>query len=346
MSDLPENDPAEPEGFLPDTTSPDLIPPEHEFTEMINGDWVEQPQPAETATLLAPPAPDIESSAPPLFWQFSQPRLLPPTRIPNFADLGLILVMVFAGWLGASSLLAIALHYHLWRVNTLQQALNEIHYTLGSQAIWYLISLGGCLLLFPAVWHKSFFAGVQWNWSNALRKRWRLLSAVGVCFAMAMVDGMLLPGPQNTPIDEIFRKPGAAWLLFAFGTTPAPFFEELAFRGFLLPAFCTAFDWSAEHIRHRPAPWPDAEGNTPWSLPAMISGSIIISIPFALMHAAQTGYSWGPFLLLVCVSLVLCLVRLSTRSLAASVLVHSSYNFLLFSLMLAGTDGFKHLDKM
>jgi membrane protease YdiL (CAAX protease family) len=64
------------------------------------------------------------------------------------------------------------------------------------------------------------------------------------------------------------------------------------------------------------------------------------------MHAEQTGYSWGPFLLLVCVSLVLCWARLSTRSLAASVAVHASYNFLLFSLMLIGTQGFQHLDKM
>ena len=78
----------------------------------------------------------------------------------------------------------------------------------------------------------------------------------------------------------------------------------------------------------------------------MAVGSLLTSIPFALMHAEQTGYALGPFLLLVCVSLVLSWARLSTRSLAASVLVHSSYNFLLFSLMLLGTGGFKHLDKM
>jgi hypothetical protein len=64
------------------------------------------------------------------------------------------------------------------------------------------------------------------------------------------------------------------------------------------------------------------------------------------MHGAQTGYSWGPFVLLVGVSLVLCWARLSTRSLAASVLVHASYNFLLFSLMLLGTGGFRHLERM
>jgi hypothetical protein len=64
------------------------------------------------------------------------------------------------------------------------------------------------------------------------------------------------------------------------------------------------------------------------------------------MHAEQTARALGPFLLLVTVSLVLCWVRLSARSLAASVLVHASYNLLLFSLMLLGTGGFRHLDKL
>ena len=41
----------------------------------------------------------------------------------------------------------------------------------------------------------------------------------------------------------------------------------------------------------------------------------------------------------------LCLA-LAVRSLAASVVVHSSYNLLLFSLMFLGTGGFRHLDKM
>jgi len=50
--------------------------------------------------------------------------------------------------------------------------------------------------------------------------------------------------------------------------------------------------------------------------------------------------------LLVGVSLVLCAIRLSTRSLACSTLVHSSYNFILFVFMLVGTHGFRHLSNM
>ncbi len=83
-----------------------------------------------------------------------------------------------------------------------------------------------------------------------------------------------------------------------------------------------------------------------WSIAAMVFGSIVCSVPFALMHGVQTAWSLGPFLLLIFVSLVLCWVRLSTRSLAASTIVHASYNFMLFSFMLLGTGGFKHLDKM
>jgi membrane protease YdiL (CAAX protease family) len=46
------------------------------------------------------------------------------------------------------------------------------------------------------------------------------------------------------------------------------------------------------------------------------------------------------------VSIVLCGVRLWTRSLASSTLVHSSYNFMLFLIMLITTHGFRHLDKL
>ena len=78
----------------------------------------------------------------------------------------------------------------------------------------------------------------------------------------------------------------------------------------------------------------------------MIAGSILTSIPFAGMHVPQTGYSLGPFLLLVCVSLVLCWARLGARSLGASVLVHAAYNFMLFAFMFLGTSGFKHMENM
>jgi hypothetical protein len=64
------------------------------------------------------------------------------------------------------------------------------------------------------------------------------------------------------------------------------------------------------------------------------------------MHAAQVSNSWGPVLLIGTVSVVLCIVRLATDSLAAGVIVHACYNFTLFAGLLYQTDWFRHLDKL
>ena len=129
-----------------------------------------------------------------------------------------------------------------------------IRYALGSQAAQYFITFAGCLIVFPIIWRKPFFDGIHWNGETAFRRRGRLISAAVVCFFVAMINGVLMPGPANAPIDELFKAPGAAWIFFAFGVTLAPFFEEMAFRGFLLPALCTAYDWMRGTLhRRRPA---------------------------------------------------------------------------------------------
>jgi uncharacterized protein len=310
-----------------------------------------EPAPAEVGPESEPSVTETGSAKPlgtasqGFFETYAQTAPRPP-RFPNIADVVAMCILLIFGWLVSSGATYAALHVHLFHVYTEKQALNDVYYTLGAQVVWYLITLLFWALLFPRIWATGFWKGLEWRARAALRLKWQLGSAAMVCFVLAVVDGILLPGPKEAPIDQVFRMPGAAWVLFGFGVTLAPLIEETIFRGFLLPALCTAWDWSMEHIQHRPAPRPDAHGNTTWTLPARISGSVLTSIPFAAMHGYQTGYSLGPFVLLVGVSLVLCWVRLSTRSVAASTVVHACYNLLLFALMIWGTGGFRHLDKL
>ena len=268
------------------------------------------------------------------------------SRIPHFGHLVLFGLLCLFGAICSIGLTALALHQHWFGVYDVNQAKLDIHYTLGSEAILYLITFGACLLIFPLAWHESLMEGLHWNGVVALRRYRLLLSAALICFLLALLSEYVMPGPNNTPIDKMFRQPGAAWFLFAFGVTFAPFFEEMIFRGFLLPAFCTACDWVAEKFGHRGPPPLYASGHPSWSFGAMVFGSILASVPFALLHAPQQGYSLGPFVLLLVVSLVLCWARLSTRSLAASVLVHATYNFMIFVLTLISTDGFRHMQRM
>ncbi|HLY43346.1 MAG TPA: CPBP family intramembrane glutamic endopeptidase [Terracidiphilus sp.] len=346
---LPEPSADEPERAVPADPAHEAFPPEDTSAE--------PPQPGDAAEppAVLGPAPVLnhfeahaqaDNAAPILFRDHWAAPAPPQERIPNLGHLAILMLLAAAGLAGAGLLARLALNYHLFGVTTLHQAANDIHFTLGTQGIFYVLTFIGCLVIFPLLWHKGFFAGVQWHASVALSYRGRLITAAIICFILALVNGYFLPGPSDTPIDRIFRLPGAAWMLFAFGVTLAPFFEEIAFRGFLLPALSTAFDWMAEKSEGAPPHPIDENGHPQWSMPAMIVSAIITSILFAFMHADQTGYAVGPFLLLVCVSLVLCWARLSTHSLAASVLVHASYNFLLFSMMFLGTSGFRHLDNM
>jgi hypothetical protein len=282
----------------------------------------------------------------PLFVGAMMPEVRRPMRIPHLGHLLILLLILCFAFAGTIGLMALAVHYHVYGVTSLAGTAKEIHYTLGSELLIYLLALVGSLVIFPLFWDRSLFEGLQWNFGTAKRLAGRLVGIAVVCFAAALLNSVLIPGPKHAPIEDVFREPGAAWLLFVFGVTCAPFFEEMFFRGFLLPSLATACDWIAEKLRNE-CPLPFAPGGHPrWSMPAMIIASILTSIPFAGLHAAQTGYSVGPFLLLVTVSLVLCAVRLWTRSLAASTLVHASYNFMLFSFMIIGTQGFRHMDKL
>jgi membrane protease YdiL (CAAX protease family) len=349
MSELPQD-----QSFEPEVTGarPEAEPSHHRMEE----DPQAGPSPLESAfALFENPFLDVEEEPSqggshnpeaPFFQPLSRPEIRPGRRIPHLGHVFFLLLLASIGLLGTSILTQTALHFHLFGVSTVKQALTDIHYTLGSMAVLYLITLGAGVLVFPLFWHKSFFDGIQWRASTAIRLRNRLFLAAVLCFILALLNGWLLPGPANTPIDKLFRTPSAAWMMFAFGVTFAPFFEEIVFRGFLLPALCTSFDWIAEKAHGEPSPPLDANGHPQWSLLSMALASIATSLPFAWMHAEQTSYALGPFMLLVCVSLVLCWTRLTTRSLAASVMVHSSYNFLLFAFMLFGTSGFRHMDKM
>lgn len=392
------------------------LPPQ-EISEPVSIEELNRaPELSSTGPALDLPAPlESEPPEPPIFTYAPPPvRSL---RFPNLGDLVVVGFLLGLGFIGAGAVTALAIHFHLFGVVTVKEALTDIHYTLGSQVAWYCFTFLGCLLVFPVIWHTGFFRGVEWSPRAALRLRWRLFSAAFACFVLAFIDSMLMPGPKEAPIDQVFKMPGAAVLLFLFGITLAPFFEELGFRGFLLPAFCTAFEWIADRVSGKdllveesssPKRWPlpavliaaavmavpiaalwlaykgqvlnyglvcffwfgglgvawtvaerratsltgpvavrmEPGTQAGWSVPTMALMSLYTSIPFAFMHGQQIGYSVGPFLLLICVSVVLCWVRLSTKSVAASTIVHACYNLLLFVTMAIASGGFRHLDKM
>ncbi len=161
---------------------------------------------------------------------------------------------------------------------------------------------------------------------------------------MAQSAERFVKQPTNPEIDQFMRTPAGAWTVMLMGTLLAPLLEEIGFRGFLLPAFATAYDWlSLERTPANVRRWAETTGN---SQPALLFAALFSSLLFALVHAPQLDYAWGPVVLLFGVSLVLAFVRVRTHSVAASTLVHLSYNLTIFVLALIATRGFRHLDRL
>jgi uncharacterized protein len=264
-------------------------------------------------------------------------------RIPHFGHVALLGALLAGGLLCTIFVVLGAVLLHLFGVAKIQDAQHSMTYAIGTMVVWYGIAFAPSAPIFSSLWRRKFSAGIQWN-AAFVRRRWYVLMAIGfACFLLAVSAKSILHLPEKSPIAGLLNSPTAVWIMFAFAVSAAPLCEELIFRGFLLPAFATTWDWAAEKFTSR-ARLPLAENGHPrWSMPAMIAGSILASAIFALFHAGQIGGAIGPILLIFGISLVLCTVRLLTRSLAASVLTHATYNFSLFASMAIATHGFQHL---
>ncbi len=307
-----------------------------------------------------------------------------PRRIPNFGHTVLFFTVAIVVLILASvSAFAIVMGLHLMGRETPDQLLREPRLLIPSMAIGYLIAGAIVWAVFTYVWQQPFPRGVHWN-PGAVRRRWRSLLAGGVALSLGVQFlSNFLPIPKTLPIDDFFRTPGDVWMVALFGTFVAPVFEELAFRGFLLPSLASAWDWLGGRARGLNRGWQKqpfpagayaaeiapagadvAEGIQPggsiaggiypggandaprWSVAALTFSCTLTSIAFALVHADQLAHAWAPLAVLFSVSLVLCGVRLWSQSLAASTLIHATYNGTIFAILFFTTGGFRHLDKI
>jgi uncharacterized protein len=274
-----------------------------------------------------------------------------PRRVPNLGHTILFfLVAIIVLLLTSVSAFAVVMGLHLLGTETPEQLLREPRLLIPSMAAAYLIAGAIVWAIFTHLWQQPFTQVLRWNFS-VVRRRWIPLLAGGVVLSVSVQFlSNFLPIPKTLPIDDFFRTPSDVWMVALFGTLLAPVCEELAFRGFLLPSLASAWDW-LRGLRNPAegglvAADRDGRHDPRWSISALVVSCTITSIAFALVHADQLAHAWAPLAVLFGVSLVLCGVRLWTHSLAASTLIHATYNGTIFTILFFGTDGFRHLDKI
>ena len=213
-----------------------------------------------------------------------------------------------------------------------------------AQCFSYVLTLVASWFLFPMLWQRSFLRGISWTARAAKRFWWQLVLLGFVLSALAQGCEYFFPVNQKSDVANLLRAPLSAWILTLLAPTLAPLMEEIAFRGFLLPALATAYDWLS--LERTPAALIRWQQSTDKSRPALIFGTVISSIAFALIHSSQLHGAKGPVVILFFASLAFSAVYVRFRSVAASTLVHVAYNGLIFIELLVETGGYRHLDKI
>ena len=266
----------------------------------------------------------------------------PTSRIPNLLHFFFFLVLTLFALLPSEAAILILAHGTAVEVTLKDQRLQ-----LFANVATYLIALVLAYFAMPVFWHRPFLDGLQWNLKNV--RPWFGIAGLLVGFAAQGVT-VFIPHPKELPVEAIFHNPAIIWFLVVFGVVIGPLFEEVTFRGFLLPAIAIAVDWlriprgvddigSLENL----VAWRSSTG---YSNVALGTSSVITSAFFAMIHAPQLGYTVPALALLVCVSLILCFIRIRTQSVAASTFVHGCYNLSVFLTLFVSTGGFRHLDKI
>ena len=309
----------------------------------------------------------------------ASPQASAPTRrIPNFGHMALFAVITLIALLLTQLLaIGIAMGMHLFPHKSLRDMAQDPKLILPSMFLAYFVAAILCAVIFTALWKLPFAEGVRWDLAPVAQNKWWLVGAGIVLSVVVQALSNFLPIPKELPIDQFFRTPLDVWLVAFFGVFIAPVFEELAFRGFVLPALANTWDYFAHRASRGSASrleathfedggdalpgtataLPIRESDSPlaafaplrdpaWSLPALVFATTLTSICFALLHADQLAHAWAPLGVLFCVSMVLCVIRLRFRSLAASALVHACYNGTIFVMLFLATGGFRHLERL
>ncbi|MDP9052230.1 MAG: hypothetical protein M3O31_16150, partial [Acidobacteriota bacterium] len=183
---------------------------------------------------LSPEVPNIPEDHTPEIPAADSPER-PPRRIPNLGH-ALLFISFAAMMLASSELLVIT----VWGppATTHAGVIQVLHPKLeiAAEAAAYAATLLMACFLYPLVWHRPFLDGLRWHWTAARSQASRLIPLGFILGFMSFLVDALISTTKKQPIDQFFLKPSDAWVMTIFGVFLAPVFEEICFRGFLVPA--------------------------------------------------------------------------------------------------------------
>jgi hypothetical protein len=247
---------------------------------------------------------DEQPTVPPL----AAPSAAVAERVPfwGYADVflvaGLALPCMFLGW--ALVHLAVAIgHLHL------AQGVEAVPEML----VGYTLLFTAVMAIFRIQYDRPFWRSLGWT-PTPVPFMWCVIGGFGTTILMGLVAWLIRTPPSAGPLMDMMKDRTALILMAIFGTTAAPLFEELAFRGFLQPLL----------VRDLGA----------------IGGVALTAVLFGGLHYSEYGDSWRSALLVALAGAAFGAMRQRTGSTTAAAIMHASFNGLQFVAILApGKNG-------
>jgi membrane protease YdiL (CAAX protease family) len=173
----------------------------------------------------------------------------------------------------------------------------DAHLAALGMFIGYVLTFAISFPVFPLLWHRSFLNGISWTYRAARLRWWQLIfTGIGLSLLALCLEKLFKTPDQSTDVLKLLDTPTSAWLTAIFGALVAPLVEEIAFRGFLLPAIATAYDWIS--LERTPAAYNRWRQTTAHTTPALVLAAVISSAAFAALHGGQLHGAIGPILIL------------------------------------------------
>jgi len=178
------------------------------------------------------------------------------------------------------------------------------------QGVMNLVLVGFIAFLVRAVHGRSFLETIQWN--RSYNYSTGFLAGLGATLAVSvLIVSSFFPPSTPPPIEKLLSSTSAMWIFAIFGIGVAPVFEEVIFRGFLFKVLA--------EMRGPSVAVP------------------VTAVLFALLHIPQLWGSWAGIALIFLVGYILSLLRQKSNSLIPSLIIHTSYNAMLFGVYVVGT---------
>ena len=177
---------------------------------------------------------------------------------------------------------------------------------VAQMVLGYILLFAVVKLIFKVQYERPFWRSLGWTESR-ISIAWNVIGGLGTSMLVAAVAKLIHTPEVTGPLVDMMKDRTTLIVLAVFGTTAAPLFEELAFRGFMQPLLVRTM--------------------------GAFAGIAISATLFGALHYSEYGDSWRPALLIGVSGAAFGCIRHFSGSTKAAVVAHSVFNGLTFVAM-------------